>query len=99
MPLTFGGWLDTMWPFLVGVGLAWTLLWCGVRPQAESGYGGRGLGAGLIVWICVVLVGLTVWGVRHGEVPHWSFMLVATVTSGILLLGWRGIARLRRRRP
>lgn len=103
MPLSFVGWLDTTWPFLLGVALAWVLLRTGVVPQLNKGQGaaseqnGTSARTGVVVWICAVVVGLAVWGIRHGQVLHWSFMVVATIMSGILLLGWRGIARLRNR--
>ena len=86
MPLSFTGWLDTAWPFLIGV----------VQPR--SGRSGFEFSTGALVWIVNVIVGLGIWGVRHGEVPHWSFMIVATVMSGLLLFGWRGMFRLGRMR-
>ena len=98
MPLSFVGWLDTTWPFLLGVALAWALLWFGVLPQLRNGGSGHDMASGVVVWIFAVVVGLLVWGLRHGQVPHWSFMLVATIMSAILLLGWRGILRLRSRK-
>ncbi|CAM2846638.1 DUF3054 domain-containing protein [Corynebacterium jeikeium] len=101
MPLSFGGWLDTSWPFLIGVVIAWALLWIGVvRPDGANGtgFGGFEFSTGALVWVVNVVVGLGIWGVRHGEVPHWSFMIVATVMSGLLLFGWRGMFRLGRLR-
>lgn len=98
MPLSFTGWLDTAWPFLIGVAIVWALLWIGVvRPRSgHSGRSGFEFSTGALVWIVNVIVGLGIWGVRHGEVPHWSFMIVATVMSGLLLFGWRGMFRLGR---
>ena len=31
------------------------------------------------------------WALRHSEVPHWSFMIVAAVMLIVLLIGWRVI--------
>ena len=49
---------------------------------------------GITVWIPAVIVGLTIWGFHHSKFPHWSFIIVATVTSAIFILGWRGLTRL-----
>ncbi|PLV98505.1 hypothetical protein BRL53_10090 [Corynebacterium ulcerans] len=75
--------LNTWWPFLIGTALGWLL----IRARNPLT-----LGNGAIVWVATAAAGLTVWGIRHGQVPHWSFMIVATVMSGILLLGWRVVA-------
>ncbi|AEQ07474.1 DUF3054 domain-containing protein [Corynebacterium pseudotuberculosis] len=75
--------LDTWWPFLIGTALGWLL----IRAQNPLS-----LRHGVVVWIATAAAGLLVWGIRHGQVPHWSFMIVATVMSGILLLGWRAVA-------
>lgn len=90
MPLSFLGWLETLWPFLLGVGLSWILIslrgWDGARPAP----------AGVSAWLITAFIGLVIWGLRNASVPHWSFILVATVMSGLLMLGWRALARLRR---
>lgn len=93
MPLNFGGWLQTLWPFLVGTAIGWVLL-------AVTGKIARAIamGSGAIVWLCTAIAGLAIWGLRHGGVPHWSFIIVASVMSAILLLGWRAIAGMRNRR-
>ena len=88
MPLTVGGWLSTWWPFLVGVLLSWAFI-VGLRLDAH-----RMFPAGLMTWVITVVVGLGVWAVRNGDIPHWSFVLVATVMSGLLLLGWRAVAQM-----
>ncbi len=86
MPLTVGGWASTLWPFLLGVGAA-ALIGAVARWDAV-----RIIPAGVATWAITVLVGLGIWSLRNGELPHWSFILVATVMSGLLLLGWRLIA-------
>lgn len=86
MPLNFFGWLSTLWPFLVGVALSWVII------IAAKWNGDRIIPAGISAWIVTVVVGLGIWTVRHGEFPHWSFILVATISSGLLMLGWRAIA-------
>ncbi len=92
MPLSFLGWLNTLWPFLLGVLAAWALIalrrWDGTRIVP----------AGLSAWAVTVLIGLGIWSVRNGDIPHWSFILVATISSAVLMFGWRGLARLQHRR-
>lgn len=82
MPFTFTGWLSTLWPFALGVTLGWLI----VRTD------GAGLRRGGIIWVITVVTGLVIWGVRNHAVPHWSFVIVATVTSALLMLGWRAVA-------
>lgn len=71
--------LQTFWPFAIGTVLG-TLI-CRGRTQS--------LPAGVIVWLSTVGVGLAIWAVRHDKLPHISFIIVASVMSGLLLLGWR----------
>lgn len=92
MPFGLSGIVETAWPFLIGVLVAWALflLRRDLRPTSLTG--------GLITWSCAVFAGLGTWAVRHGELPHWSFMIVATVMSGLLLMGWRAVAGVAYRR-
>lgn len=92
MPLNVIGWLSTWWPFLLGVLLSWALI-AGLHLD-----GHRVFPAGLLTWVVTVVVGLGIWAFRNGDIPHWSFILVATIMSGLLLLGWRAIARVVLRR-
>ncbi|AJK69886.1 DUF3054 domain-containing protein [Corynebacterium marinum] len=86
MPLNVAGWLSTLWPFLVGVALAWAAI-------ALAGWNGaRVAPAGVTTWVITAAVGLGIWSLRNGELPHWSFILVAAVMSGLLMLGWRAVA-------
>ncbi|MEJ5920306.1 MULTISPECIES: DUF3054 domain-containing protein [unclassified Corynebacterium] len=87
-PFTIPNILDTYWPFLIGalVGLG---LCVATKSEAED----LGTG-GILVWIATVAVGLGIWWLRNGQMPHWSFVMVATIASGILLMGWRFIARI-----
>lgn len=90
MPLSFLGWLDTSWPFLIGVGLAWAL-WGGNVSNLRS-WGMQSFG--FVVWLCSLIAGLGIWTISHGDLPHWSFVLVASITSGIFLFSWRSVARI-----
>ena len=79
MPFNFSGWLSTLWPFALGVTLGWLI--------TRENKGG-------LIWIITVVTGLVIWGIRNGDVPHWSFIVVATTMSALLMLGGRGVAKL-----
>lgn len=86
-------WLDTAWPFMLGAAIVWgILLATGARAT------GRALRTGVFVWLGSLVVGLGIWAIRNAAIPHWSFILVATLMSALLLFGWRGIAQLRARK-
>lgn len=93
MPLNFTGWLSTLWPFLVGVALAWVIVTLSSDRSGEN----KGEGKGWLVWLITVATGLIIWGIRNQQLPHWSFVVVASVMSALLMLGWRGVARLIKR--
>lgn len=86
-PFTVVNILDTYWPFLIGVLIAWVYF----RLRRMTGVS---MASGVIVWACTVVSGLGIWAANNGRTPHISFIIVATVMSGLLLLGWRLIARL-----
>ncbi|WP_315525999.1 DUF3054 domain-containing protein [Corynebacterium durum] len=85
--LTVWTWLDTAWPFLIGVAIAWLAARRVFRGSAQ------GMGFGGVVWVLAVVTGLGIWWARHATVPHWSFIIVASVTSALLLFGWRLVVR------
>ncbi|WKK60481.1 DUF3054 domain-containing protein [Corynebacterium sp. P3-F1] len=93
MPLNFTGWLSTLWPFLVGVALAWVI----VTLSSDRGGENKGEDKGWLIWLITVATGLIIWGIRNQQLPHWSFVVVASVMSALLMLGWRGIVRLIKR--
>lgn len=49
--------------------------------------------SGLAVWAGAVVVGLVLRAALTGRLPL-SFAIVATVSLGVLVLGWRGVVRL-----
>lgn len=79
MPFNFSGWLSTLWPFALGATLGWLI--------TRENKGG-------LIWIITVVTGLVIWGIRNGDIPHWSFIVVATTMCALLMLGWRGVAKL-----
>lgn len=74
--------LDTFWPFALG-----TLVGAAFIKHLNL-YGPSSMG-GTVSWVTTVVAGLGIWAIRNGEIPHWSFILVATLTSALLLFGWR----------
>ena len=87
LPFSWGGVLTTAWPFLLGAAAGFGVMTILRRPA------GAVVPFGITVWIPAVIVGLTIWGFHHSKFPHWSFIIVATVTSAIFILGWRGLTR------
>ncbi|MBA8795062.1 FlaA1/EpsC-like NDP-sugar epimerase [Friedmanniella endophytica] len=81
----------TAWPFLVGtlVGSLVARTWRSVTAPTATR-------TALIVWVSTVLLGM-VLRVLSGSTAQWSFVLVATVVLGVLLVGWRVAARATRR--
>ncbi len=79
------GVLATAWPFLVGAGAGWALVhWRSHRWPTR-------VGTGIPVWVCSVFLGMVLRAVT-GSGTAFSFVLVATLVLGLLLLGWRVLA-------
>lgn len=88
--MSVSGVLETAWPFLTGTGLGWLVTRGWRRPLSIAP-------AGLVIWICTVAVAMLLRKVTS-QGTAMSFIVVASVTTGTLLLGWRGAARLAARR-
>lgn len=86
---TLLGLFQTAWPFLAGLALLWLALRAWRRPLDI-------LRTGIPLWIGVVAVGMLLRLVT-GAGTALAFVIVATVTLGVFLLGWRGIAALVRK--
>jgi peptidoglycan/LPS O-acetylase OafA/YrhL len=80
-----GGVLQTAWPFLAGclVGLVASRSW----RQPVS------LRTGVVVWICTVVGGIAL-RLASGDTAQLPFVLVATLSLALLLIGWRALLRL-----
>jgi len=91
--VTPAGIADTAWPFVAGAAVGWMLSRGWRRPAAV-------VPTGVTVWISTVAVGMLLRRVT-GAGTAWSFVVVATVAAGLLILGWRivavGVSRRRRR--
>lgn len=80
------GTLITLWPFLAGLAVGWLAALAWRRPR-------RILWTGVIVWASTVVVGMLLRLAGHQGVQL-SFVIVATITLGLFLVGWRAIAAL-----
>ncbi|WP_102194435.1 DUF3054 domain-containing protein [Microbacterium aurantiacum] len=87
------GFLLTAWPFLVAllVGHALAALLPG-RPRRPWS-----LAWGAVVWIVTVAGGMLL-RVVSGDTAEAPFIIVATLTLGVFLVGWRALTALLRRR-
>ena len=87
--LTVAGIAQTAWPFLAGTGVGWLLIGGWRRPFTV-------IPVGVVVWVCTVVVGMVLRKVTSAGVSA-SFVVVASVSTAVLLLGWRAAATLFRR--
>lgn len=85
------GVLITAWPFLAGAAVGW-LIALAVRRSAPVT-----VQSGLIVWIATVVGGMLLRQATDRGTAL-SFIIVATIVLGVLLLGWRAVAGLLARR-
>ena len=84
--LTLAGIADTAWPFLSGAAVGWLLARGWRRPLAL-------LPTGVVVWVCTIAVGMLLRkATSQGVTP--SFVVVASLVTALLLLGWRVAAAL-----
>ncbi|MBB3156348.1 hypothetical protein FHS07_000032 [Microbacterium proteolyticum] len=80
------GLATTAWPFLVALLVGWSITRAWRRPFAV-------LHTGLPVWAVTVVLGMALRALS-GQGVAVAFVVVATITLGLLLLGWRGAALL-----
>ncbi|MCV7429001.1 DUF3054 domain-containing protein [Mycobacterium montefiorense] len=79
--ITIVGLATTVWPFLTGTVVGWLLSRAWQRPTAV-------VPTGLIVWVCTVAIGMLLRRVTSAAVTP-GFLLVASVFTALLLVGWR----------
>ena len=87
--LTIAGIAQTAWPFLAGTGVGWLLIGGWRRPFTV-------IPVGVVVWVSTVVVGMVLRKATSAGVST-SFVVVASVSTAVLLLGWRAMAALLRR--
>jgi peptidoglycan/LPS O-acetylase OafA/YrhL len=84
--LTVAGVAETAWPFLAGGAAGWLVSRGWRRPMAL-------MPTGVAVWVCTVAIGMLLRKAStQGVAP--SFVVVASLVTALLLLGWRGLAQL-----
>lgn len=83
--VTLTGVAETAWPFLTGTALGWLLAKGWRRPAALAP-------TGVVVWVCTVAVGMLLRKAELFGPPKstaGSFIVVASLVTAVLLLGWR----------
>lgn len=88
--LTVTGVAETAWPFLAGTLAGWAAARAWPRPANLYP-------TGLIVWAFTVVIGMLLRKATSAGTAG-SFIVVASVTTAVLLLGWRAIAKVLARR-
>ncbi|WP_441964331.1 DUF3054 domain-containing protein [Mycolicibacterium houstonense] len=81
--LTVAGIAETAWPFLTGTLAGWLLSRGWQRPTSLAP-------TGIVVWISTVVIGMILRKLTSTGVAV-SFIVVASLTTAVLLLGWRGV--------
>ena len=84
--LTLGGIAETAWPFLSGTLIGWLLSRAWHAPRAVAP-------TGVVVWVSTVFVGILLRKASSQGVAA-SFIVVASLVTALLLLGWRVVAGL-----
>jgi hypothetical protein len=79
------GVVTTAWPFLAGMAAGWLVSLLAIRRVP------LGVRDGLPVWLLAVAIGMALRGLTHAGTAL-SFIVVATLVLGALLLGWRAVA-------
>lgn len=87
--LTVTGVAETAWPFLTGTLVGWVLSRGWRHPTALAP-------TGLTVWLATVIVGMILRKASSQGVAV-SFIVVASLVTALLLLGWRAIANASRK--
>ncbi|MEV0405015.1 DUF3054 domain-containing protein [Actinoallomurus sp. NPDC050550] len=81
---TIAGIAKTAWPFLMGLLIGWAVTRAWRRPTALAS-------TGIGVWLVTVAAGMAL-RVVSGQGTAVTFVLVALVFLGLVMLGWRAVA-------
>jgi hypothetical protein len=79
--INVAGIATTAWPFLSGTVLGWLISQAWRRPTTL-------VPTGVVVWLCTVVVGMLLRKAASAGVAA-SFVVVASLVTAVLLLGWR----------
>jgi DUF3054 family protein len=88
--ITVAGVLETAWPFLAGTAVGWVTLRGWRRPTTLAP-------TGLLIWLCTVVIGMLLRKATS-QGTALSFVVVASLVTAILLLGWRAAVSVLARR-
>ena len=81
------GLASTAWPFLAGMAISWAVILVTVRRAPLR------VRDGVPVWLGTVAIGMVVRNLTNAGTAF-SFIVVATLFLGAVLLGWRALAGL-----
>ncbi len=79
--LNLAGIAETAWPFLSGAAVGWLVSRGWRQPVAL-------VPTGVVVWVCPIVVGMLLRKLTSAGVAP-SFIVVASISTAVLLLGWR----------
>ena len=88
--ITVAGVAETAWPFLAGTAIGWTVAKAWRRPTTLAP-------TGIVIWLSTVAIGMSLRKATSAGTAF-SFVVVASLSTAILLLGWRLGARALARR-
>jgi len=80
-----GGTFETAAPFLIALAVGWLVARAWRRPFA--------LVTGVVVWAVTIALGMLLRNLVFDRGTAASFIVVATLFTGALLIGWRLVAR------
>ena len=80
----FLGYTATVWPFLAGAAIGWLLVRNWQSPM-------RIWPQGVVIWVSTVAFGMLLRALS-GQGVQPSFVIVASIATGILFIGWRLVA-------
>lgn len=84
------GLFETGWPFLAALAISWIVSLAWRAPAAP-------VRTGVPIWIGTLILGM-IFRLLSGQGTALPFVLVASGTIGVLLVGWRTLAEMIRRR-
>lgn len=88
--ITVAGIAQTAWPFLSGTAAGWLAARAWRRPASLAP-------TGIVIWLFTVAIGMLLRKATS-QGTAFSFVVVASLSTAILLLGWRLAARVLARR-
>lgn len=84
------GLAHTAWPFVIGAAVGWAGTWALYRDKFDAYLI---VPTGIIVWVSTVVVGM-ILRVVSDQGTAFSFIVVASTSLAVFLLGWRALAKL-----